>query len=84
LKLTPVQKAQVLNAVAPPNKKLEVVTRVEKTKQKSDIRHSLYGGDFRRSRLKSRKNFLKTISLSQTPEAARVDLWKEERRNSHT
>ncbi|CAI6377597.1 unnamed protein product [Macrosiphum euphorbiae] len=30
------------------------------------------------SRLKSRKNFLKTtISLSQTPEATRIYLWKE-------
>lgn len=41
-------------------------------------RHPLYGGKLMRSRLKSRKNFLKIkISLLQTPEVTRIDLWKE-------
>jgi len=55
-----------------------VAARVEKTKQELDLRHPLYGGKTMGSRLKSRKIFLKTtISLSQTPEVTRIDLWKE-------
>jgi len=78
LRPTPVQKVQVLCGIAPPNIRREVAARVEKTKQESDLRHPLYGGKTMGSRLKSRKNFLKTtISLSQTPEATRIDLWKE-------
>lgn len=78
LRPTPVQKVQVLCGIAPPNIRREVAERVEKTKQELDLRHPLYGGKIMRSRLKSRKTFLKTtISLSQTPEATRIDLWKE-------
>jgi hypothetical protein len=55
-----------------------VAAKVEKTKQELDLRHLLYGGKLTEKRLESRKNFLKTtISLSQTPEATRIDLWKE-------
>lgn len=43
LRPTPVQKVQVLCGIAPPNIIREVATRVEKTKQESDIRHTLYG-----------------------------------------
>lgn len=78
LRPTPVQKVQVLCGIAPPNIRQEVAARVEKTKQELDLRHPLYGGKTTGNRLKSRKNFLKTTnSLSQTPEATRIDLWKE-------
>jgi hypothetical protein len=56
-----------------------VKVRVNKTKQiELDLRHHLYRGKLTGSRYKSRKNILKTtISLSQTLEARRIDLWKE-------
>jgi len=78
LRPTPIQKVQVLSGIAPPNIRRLVAARLEKTKQESDIRHPLYGDKSTRSRLKSRKNFLKTIvSLSQTPKATRINLWKK-------
>lgn len=63
----PVQKGHILCRIAS-NTGRKVAARVEKTKQKSDIRHPLYGGKLTRSQPKSRKNLLKTtISLLQTP-----------------
>lgn len=58
----------------------EVVTNIEKTNQKLYTRHFLYGGNLTGSRLKSKKIFLKTtiISLPQTPELTRIDIWREE------
>jgi len=86
LKPTPVQKVQVLCGIASPSIRREVAAKVEKTKQESDNQHPLYGNNHIGSRLKSRKNFLKTTtSLTQTPESTRIDLWKKEMKeyNSH-
>lgn len=63
-----------------------MAAKVEKTNQESDIRHPLRGNNCTRSRIKSKKYFLKTtISLTQTPETIRIDLWKKEIKgyNSH-
>lgn len=56
----------------------EVAARIEETKQEPNIRHLLYGGNFIGSRLKSRKNLLKTtINQSQTTKVTRIKLWKK-------
>jgi len=52
----------------------------------ASLTNLLYGDNYIGSRLKSRKNFVKTtISLTQIPETTRIDLWKKEMKgyNSH-
>ncbi|KAL1460605.1 hypothetical protein WDU94_012577 [Cyamophila willieti] len=79
LRPTPLEKVYQLAGIAPPNIRRRVAAEVERLKQTNDPRHPLHGHISERSRLRSRKSFLKkTQSCPTSPEVRRLKLWEEE------
>ncbi|KAL1457059.1 hypothetical protein WDU94_001733 [Cyamophila willieti] len=77
LKPSPVEKIYPIVGLAPPRVRRKVISEIERTKQSEDERHPLHGHIPHRSRLKSRKSFLRsTEPLIMSPQERKEELWK--------
>jgi hypothetical protein len=78
LRNTPIDKVYLLAGIPSPSVRRLISSRIERGKQKRDIRHPMYGQNDPTSRLKSKKSFLKvTEELTETPLLNRICEWKK-------
>ena len=72
----------LLSGIAPPYIRRHVCARMERTKRMDQVTHFLFGQIPARNRLKSRKNFLKSVKLSYFPEkVVRCNEWQRRSRD---
>ena len=77
LKPTNVENLYLLAGISPPEIRISVCTRVERTKQVERETHSLFGHTPARGLLKSRRSFLTSVQPVHFPEkVVRVNDWK--------
>ena len=70
----------VLAGTAPPDIRMTVACRIERTQQTTDARHRMFHHRGRKaaSRLKSRKSFIRTVTpLDSYASSSRLRLWKD-------
>lgn len=78
MKPTPLHKIYPIVGIAPPDVRRQVAAETERGKQINDTRHTLHQYEPQLRRLKSRKSFMaSTQEIPTTPEARRIDLWKQ-------
>ena len=78
LRPTPLPTVYRLAGIAPPHIRRTTKAKIQKFKQETDIRHTLYGHVPPRSRLKSRNSFMTNQSLNpDEAENHRLSTWKE-------
>ena len=83
LKTTPTERLYILAGIAPPEIRRNAASKKERQQQSSDQRHPLFGHVPAKSRLKSRKSFLKSVPPLGTPSISseRVTRWNERLNN---
>lgn len=79
LKSTPTDRLYILAGIAPPEIRRNAASKKERQQQSTDQRHPLFGHVPAKSRLKSRKSFLKSVPPLGTPSTSseRVTRWEE-------
>ncbi|KAI4806603.1 hypothetical protein KUCAC02_017421, partial [Chaenocephalus aceratus] len=79
LKSTPTDRLYILASIAPPEIRRNAASKKERQQQSTDQRHLLFGHVPAKSRLKSRKSFLKSVPPLGTPSinSERVTRWEE-------
>ena len=78
LKPTNLDSVHLLAGIAPPHIRRTVVCRMERTRQTTDDRHQLFHHQPAASRLKSRKSFMRTVTLlDSSASSSRLQLWKD-------
>ena len=76
LKPTNVEDLYLLAGISPPDIRRDVCARVEKTKQETNVAHSLYGQNPAERRLKSRNCFLRSVKPADfPPKVIRCSAW---------
>ena len=83
LKPTPTERLYILAGIAPPEIRRQAASKKERQQQSIDQRHPLFGHVPAKSRLKSRKSFLKSVPPLGTPSTSseRVTRWEERLEN---
>ncbi|KAJ4925239.1 hypothetical protein JOQ06_017974 [Pogonophryne albipinna] len=79
LKSTPTDRLYILAGIAPPEIRRNAASKKERQQQSTDQRHPLFGLVPAKSRLKSRKSFLKSVPPLGTPSISseRITRWEE-------
>ena len=78
LQPTNLDSVHLLAGIAPPHIRRTVACRMERTRQTTDDRHQLFHHQPSASRLKSRKSFMRTVTLlDSSASSSRLQPWKD-------